>query len=237
MKKYVRIAIFVILMLVCTACGKNEEENRLLQGEHVPGTSEASLPTPTPTTAPVLTKAVTPEVTPTEAAELTVIPAPTTAAVMPMPGETEVEGITPLITVLPDEPAFMEVYRVMPAGTKIDAEGITEEELGYCFCVLALSDRRKAALEEQAEQNGQKLQALCCVRVLCYRSDGNLYIADVLTEEADAQDVKNRYYSLFVAEEKIDIWAEDNLPAGLTARGYKATRLQTDGTEYLLIYK
>lgn len=234
MKKYMRIALFIVLMLFCVACGK-EEENRLLQGEHVPGTSEANLPTPTKAPAP--TKAPTSDVTPTEVPEPTVIPAPTEAAIMPMPGQTEVDGMTPLITVLPEEPAFMELYRVMPAGTKIDAEGISEEELGYCFCVLALSDRLQTALEEAAEQNGRKVQSLRCVRVLHYREDGNLYIADVITEEAGMQDVKNSYYSLFVAEEAIDTWTEEALPANLTARGYKAAQLQADDTEYLLIYK
>ncbi len=236
MKKYMRIALFILLALFCVACGKEEEENRLLQGEHVPGTSEANLPTPTK--APVSTNTPTPSVAPREQdAEPTVIPAPTTAAVMPMPGQEEVDGMTPLITVLPEEPAFMELYRVMPAGTKIDAEGIPEEELGYCFCVLALGDRLQAALAEAAEQNGQKIQSLCRVRVLYYRSDGNLYIADVITEEAGIQDVKNSYYSLFVAEEVIDTWTEDDLPASLTARGYKAAQLQADDTSYLLIYK
>lgn len=235
MKKYLRIALFILLTLFCVACGK-EEDNRLLQGEHVPGTSEANLPTPTK--APVSTNTPTPSAALKEQeTEPTVIPAPTTAAVLPMPGQEEVDGMTPLITVLPEEPAFMELYRVMPAGTKIDAEGITEEELGYCFCVLALSDRLQSELEEQAEQNGQKIQSLCCVRVLHYRSDGNLYIADVVTEETGIQDVKDGYYSLFVAEEAIDTWTEDDLPANLTARGYKAVQLQPDGMDYLLIYK
>ena len=232
MKKNMRIAFFIMLMVFCVACGK-EEENPLLQGEHVPGTSEANLPTPTTVTVP--TKELTPVMTPTEATNPTVIPAPTTAAIMPLPGQTEVEGIAPLITTLEEEPAFMEMYRVMPAGTKIDAEGIPEEELGYCFCALTLGSRLQTALA--AEQKGQDVQSLCRVRVLYYRSDGNLYIADVIADKAEAQDVKNSYYSLFVAKDTIDTWTEDSLPESLVARGYKAAEVQVDGTSYLLIYK
>ncbi len=211
MKKWMRYALILcFIMIICTACTKTES-GELLQTEHVPGTEEAVVHTATTSPAISVTQAV---VSPTAA-----------------PEEAE-----PLPELLPEEPAFMEMYRAMAAGTRINPEGVSEEEIRHCFCNLELADRVRMGFSGQSGLDWQSVRALDAIRVLYYRSDGKLYICDVVAESTECESIMRCFYQMYQNGQQSDDLTV-TMPEELSANGYRAELLYAGTVQYLYIYK
>lgn len=227
MKKFVRCALlFCFLILICVACAKSEPDE-LLQTEHIPGKEEAAVHTATPT--PVVTKGASPtELTsptatqapePTE--EVKVTPSPVPATPTPVPVE---------------EPEFMEMYRAMPAGIRVNTEGISQEELRFCFCSMELTNQTRTALSGQEGLSWTDIRELDCVRVLYYRNDGKPYICDVIADGSECEAIINTFYQMYQKELKVEDIMR-SLPDELSSRGYHAGTLSAGSAEYLYLFK
>jgi len=210
MKRLTRFALlFSLIILFCTACAK-EEPNEHLQTEHVPGTEEAVVHTATPS------------------------PAPTRAALSPT--AVPPEEISPLPEPLPEEPAFMDMYRAMATGTRVNVEGVSEEEIRHCFCNLKLSDQTRIAFAGQAGLDWQSVRSLDGIRVLYYRNDGKLYICDVIADTTESENIMRCFYIMYQGGQKSDDLTVF-LPEALSSRGYSADAVLTGNVQYLYIYK
>jgi len=215
MKKFMRYALLLsFIVLVCTACAK-EESNELLQTEHVPGTEEAAvytatpIPSPTEFTSPTATQIPTPSPTPT------MLPIPTLPA---------------------EEPEFMELYRAMPAGVRIDTEDVPEEDVRFCFCDMELSNQVRTEFAGQAGLIWLDVQKLDCVRALYYRNDGKPYICDVVADEVECKNILSIFYQMYQKEVKIEDLM-NSLPDALSSQGYQADALSIGNIQYLYLYK
>jgi len=221
MKKIMRCALlFSLTVLLCTACEKGEPDE-LLQTEHVPGKEEAVVHTPTPIPSP------------TEGATPTATKAPT----LPLQEEEElVTQAIPLPTLPAEEPEFMDMYRAMPAGIRIDTEGVSEEEIRFCFCNMEISDQTQTAFSGQADVIWTDIQRLAGVRVLYYRNDGKPYICDVIADEAECEMILSTFYQMYQKEVKIEDLMY-SLPDALSSQGYRAGTLSAGSVQYLYLYK
>ena len=219
MKKIMRCALlFSFVIFICTACGK-EEPNELLQTEHIPGVEEAVVHTATPIPSPT---------------ELT---SPTT---MPAPENQEAEDTkvtpSPLPTLLPEEPEFMKLYRAMPAGVRIDTEGISEEAIRFCFCDVEITNQTRTAFSGQAGLLWTDVRSLRAVRVLYYRSDGKPYICDVVADADECETIVSIFYQMYQKEIKIEDLMH-SLPDALSSQGYQVGTLSAGNVQYLYLYK
>lgn len=214
MKKLMRCALLVVLfILLCTACSKGEQ-NELLQTEHIPGVEEAVVHTATP--IPSVTE-FTQAPLPTEEAKGTPSPAPKT----PTPAE---------------EPEFMEMYRAMPAGIRVNTDEVSEEELRFCFCNMELTNQTRTAFSGQEGLDWIDIRELECVRVLYYRNDGKSYICDVIADEAECEAILSTIYEMYRKEVRVEDMMR-SLPEELSTQGYQAGMLSAGSAEYLYLYK
>lgn len=215
MKKFVRYALLLIVLVICVACSK-EEPDSTLQTEHVPGTEEAVVHTPTPSPTP------TASVQPTQSEEV--------PKVSPEP------EVTPTPVPVAEEPEFMTLYRAMAPGVRINTDGIEEELLRFCFCDLELSNQARTGFMGQEELNWQQVRDLEGIRVLYYRKDGKPYICDVIAAREECETIKNCFYTMF-CEKKAADGLMTSLPEALAAQGYQAGILEAGNTQYLFLYK
>ena len=210
MKRLLRYAFFVSFMIgLLTACTKKEPDE-FLQTEHVPGTEVAVVNTSTPSPAV------------TQQAEVTT--------------PTPAEEISPLPTLTVEEPEFMNMYRAMAAGTRVNTDGVSEEDIRHCFCELELTDRIRTALSGQDTLSLQQVNSLDGIRVLYYRNDGSLYICDVVAEATECENIMRCFYFMYQSGQKADDLTA-SLPETLSARGYKAEAVMVGRVQYLYIYK
>ncbi len=218
MKKATRFAlIFSFILLYCTACA-DDKNNELLQTEHVPGEEHAAVYTATPT--PPMQGAVA-TVTPTDGVDVTPIPT--------MP-------IVPTMPALPEEePEFLNLYHSMPAGTRVNIEGVPEEQVRYCFYCQELTERLENGLAGHSGSDKPVMNNPGMIRVLYYRDDGKLYICDAIAEDNECEDIRNLFYLMYQQNRVIGDWTV--LPDEMTSLGYKVITLSLDGAEYLYIYK
>lgn len=227
MKKFMRCALlFSLTVLLCTACAK-EKQNELLQTEHIPGKEEAVVHTPTPIPSPTESASPTATSTPTlppQEGELV-------TQATPLP-----EFVTPSPTLPVEEPDFMDMYRAMPAGTRVDAEGIPEEEIRFCFCKTEITDRIKTAFSDLMGPAWTNVHTLDGIRVLCYRNDGRLYICDVVADTTASDAILNCFYLLYQKGQKIEN-LNTSLPAELSAQGYRTNAFSVGNVQYVYIYK
>ena len=215
MKKFMRCALlFSLIILLCTACSK-EEQNELLQTEHVPGAEEAVVHTATPIPSTTELPSVTEVPSPTEPVKETPSPTPTAVPV--------------------EEPAFMELYRAMPAGIRVDTDGISEEELRFCFCDMELTNQTRTALSGQEGLDWTNIRSLDCVRVLYYRGDKNLYICDIIADADECETILDIFYQMYQKEVTIEDLMH-SLPDALTSQGYRAGILSAGSVQYLYLY-
>jgi len=225
MKKYMRCALlFSFLILICTACAK-EEPNKLLQTEHIPGQEDAAVytatPLPSPTEVPSPTVTQAPAVSPEEIISATPLsPTPTSSPTPTLPVE---------------EPAFMELYRAMPAGIRVDVEGISEEDLRFCFCNMELTNQVRTAFSGQEGLIWSDIRNLECIRVLYYRNDGKPYICDVVADGAESETILSMFYQLYQKQVKIEDLMH-SLPGELSSQGYHAGMISAGSIEYLYLY-
>ncbi len=223
MRKFMRCALLLSLsILLCTACAK-EEQNELLQTEHIPGKEEAAVNTPTPIPSPTELPSLT------EAPAITEAPSPTQS----LDEDAMASQVTPLPV---EEPEFMDMYRAMPAGTRVNTEGISEEEIQFCFCKTGMTNQTRTAFSGQAGLDWTDVRALDGIRVLYYRNDGKLYICDVIADAAECDNLLNCFYLLYQKGQAIENLSA-SLPADLSAQGYRADTLSAGSREYVYIYK
>ena len=222
MKKLMRCALLVVFfVLLCTACSK-EEQNELLQTEHIPGAEEAVVHTATPIPSP------------------TELPSPTEFLQAPLPAE-EAEGELSPVPETPtptpvEEPEFMDLYRAMPAGIRVNTEGISDEELRFCFCNMELTNQARTGFSGQEGLDWTDVRELECVRVLYYRNDGKSYICDVIADEAECETILRTFYQLYQKEVKVEDMMR-SLPEALSTQGYQAGMLSAGSAAYLYLYK
>lgn len=224
MKKFVRCALlFSFVILLCTSCGKGEP-NELLQTEHIPGTEEAVVhtATPSPTVLPSLTATQTPEITEPGDAKTTPSPVPAT--------------LPPLPTLSLEEPEFMKLYRAMPAGVRIDTEGISEEEIRFCFCDMEITNQTRTAFSDQESLIWTDVQSLKRVRVLYYRNDSKPYICDVVADADECEAIVRTFYQMYQNEIRIEDLMH-SLPDELSSQGYQMGTLSAGSVQYLYLYR
>ncbi len=223
MKKFMRCALLSsFIILFCTACEK-EEPNELLQTEHIPGIEEAVVHTPTPIPSPT---ELPPTPTSQEDAITTQMPAPAT----PTP------SVTPIPTLPVEEPEFMDMYRAMPAGVRVNTEGIREEEIRFCFCDIEITNRTRTAFSGQAGLDWTAVRTLAGIRVLHYRNDGKLYTCDIIADEAERDVILNEFYRMYQSGKKTESLMP-SLPETLVLQGYQMDTLSAGSVSYLYIYK
>lgn len=224
MKKIMRCALLSsIIILLCIACEK-EEPNELLQTEHIPGIEEAVVHTPTAIPSPTATQTPTPQ----EDAIATQVP--TVAPATPTP------TLTPIPTLPAEEPAFMDMYRAMPTGVRVNTEGIPEEEIRFCFCDIEITNRTRTAFSGQAGLDWTAVRTLAGIRVLYYRGDGKLYTCDIIADEAERDVVLNEFYRMYQSGQKTESLMP-SLPETLVLQGYQTDTLSAGNVSYLYIYK
>ena len=212
MKKTMRFAlIFSWIVLCCAACGKDDTDE-LLRTEHVPGKDQAVVYTATP--IPSVSPTGAPVATPTQMVSVTPV-------VMP-PTPTE-------------EPEFMNMYRAMPAGTRINTEGVTETDVRSCFCDLEVSEQLQDEFLGQSGLDEAGIRNLDGVRVLYYRNDEKLYICDVIAESTECETISALFYLSYQNRQAIDNLTV--LPDALASQGYEAAVITAGRAEYLYIYK
>lgn len=224
MKKFMRCALLSgIIILLCTAC-EREEPNELLQTEHIPGIEEAVVHTPTAIPSPTVTHAPTLQEGAITTQVPSVIPAAPTSSVMPIP------------TLPVEEPGFMDMYRAMPAGVRVNTEGIPEEEILFCFCDMEITNRTRTAFSGQAGLDWTAIRTLAGIRVLYYRNDGKLYICDIIADKAERDAILNEFYRMYQSGQKTEGLIPP-LPEALVLQGYQVDTLSAGSVSYLYIYK
>ena len=217
MKKTTRFAIILsLIMLCCMACG-GDNADELLQTEHVPGEEQAAVYTATP--VPAKQDTTESAITPTEEPVMT----PTMPLVPTMPAMPE------------EEPEFVDLYRAMPSGIKVNTEDVPEEQIRFCFYDSELAEHVKKGLAGQSETDLTEKSNLKMVRALYYKNDGKLYICDVIAEDTECENIRNLFYLLYQENRVLEDWTV--LPEELTPFGYKMTTLSVENAEYLYIYK
>lgn len=217
MKKFMRCALLLsFIILLCTACSKGEQ-NELLQTEHIPGEEEAVVYTATPIPS------------------VTELPSPT-ATQVPIPTKEAKVTLSPTPTPLVEEPEFMELYRAMPAGIRVDTEGIPEEELRFCFCNMKLTNQTRTALSGQEGLIWTDIRLLDGVRVLYYRSDGKTYICDIIADADECETILNIFGQMYQKEVMIEDLMH-SLPDELSSQGYHAGSLSVGSVQYLYLYQ
>ncbi len=220
MKKFMRCALLSsFIILLCTACEK-EEPNELLQTEHIPGIEEAAVHTPTAIPSP----------TPTPQEDVIATQVPTVAPATPTP------TLTPVPTLSVEEPEFMDMYRAMPTGVRVNTEGIPEEEIRFCFCDIEITNRTRTAFSGQAGLDWTEVRTLAGIRVLHYRGDGKLYICDIIAAEAERDTILNEFYRMYQSGQKTESLMP-SLPETLVLQGYQMDTLSAGNVSYLYIYK
>lgn len=204
---YVLLLSFIVIC--CTACAK-KELNELLQTEHVPGSEVAVVHTATPVPTASLQKE---DIAPTDIPE-----------------------ISPMPELLSEAPAFMDMYMAMAAGTRINTEGVPEEEIRHCFCDLKLPDQTRQSFSGQTGLDWQNVRELGGIRVLYYRSDGRLYVCDVISQNTECENIMRSFYLMYQDGQQSDDLSE-SLPEELELRGYSAEMVFAGNAPYLYIHK
>ena len=182
-----------------------------VQPTFVPPTTDTPVPSPT----------LAPNQTPTEVPT----PSPTQMPITPVPAGTKVDGTD-----------FFEVMRLLGQGTQVKTEGASAQDIKRCFFAEELSAPEKEAFQK-AGFGSEEIADMYKIRVLYYRSNGNVYIGELFVKKDYAAFMVRLFTDAFDKKTQITDLSDDFSDEFFSQAGFDTVGIVNGRHEYLYLKK